>query len=73
MRRIEPRLLTQSDAAEYCRMGVATFKAVCGIAPVRQSGRKILYDRLDLDRWIDNQKTEQAVTPMNEWDSVLTK
>ena len=54
---IEKRMLRQAEAASYCGLSVAHFKAVCPVAPVELRPGALLYDRRDLDRWIDNAKT----------------
>ncbi|MGY6411318.1 MAG: hypothetical protein ACXIUV_09885 [Alkalilacustris sp.] len=54
---IERRMLSLAEAASYCGLSVAHFKAVCPVAPVELRPGKLLYDRQDLDRWIDNAKT----------------
>jgi hypothetical protein len=45
------RLLSVVDAAEYLGVSVNTFTTL-GIR-VRRMGRRVLYDRLDLDRYVD--------------------
>lgn len=49
---IEPRLLSQSQAAAYCGIGVELLKAECPVIPIKIRSR-LLYDRQALDRWID--------------------
>jgi hypothetical protein len=52
---IQPRLLTRSQAADYCNLSVGTFAAVCPVAPIAFNNSKKLqrYDKRALDRWID--------------------
>lgn len=52
---VEPRLLSQQQAAAYCGVSVGMFKDRITIAPVAL-GRRRLYDREDLDRFIDSLK-----------------
>lgn len=62
MAKIEPRLLTQAEAAEYCRMSVTTFKAKCSVRPIMMLGVKApRYDRRQLDAWIDSFLREENV------------
>ena len=50
---IEPRLLSRKQAALYCGMCAATFDRICPVNPVDIGLRNHLFDRQDLDRWID--------------------
>jgi hypothetical protein len=51
----ESRLMTLSEAAAYCRMCVATFKAKCKVRPITILGERYpRYDRQQLDAWIDS-------------------
>lgn len=47
-----PRLLREEDAANYLSIGPTSLRKY-GPRP-RHLGRRILYDRLDLDRWADS-------------------
>lgn len=51
---IEPRLLTQTQAAAYCGLCASNFKKACPVPPVKLSDRIPRYDRNALDRWIDS-------------------
>lgn len=46
-----PRLMSEPQAAAYLSIGKTTLRTK-GPAPKRE-GRRVLYDRLDLDRWAD--------------------
>lgn len=46
-----PRLMSEHLAADYLSIGETTLRA-SGPEPKRL-GRRILYDRIDLDRWAD--------------------
>lgn len=46
-----PRLMGEEMAARYLSLGTTTLRAN-GPTP-RRMGRRVLYDRLDLDRWAD--------------------
>jgi hypothetical protein len=65
---IEVRLLKLGEAAKYAGLAEKHFKSLCPVLPVElQSGTK-LWDKRDLDGWIDSVKTgEQAFTQ----DSIL--
>lgn len=57
------RLLTRAQAAGYCAMTFGVFSRECPVRPIAfgdGAGRLELYDRLDLDAWIDNRKTPAA-------------
>jgi hypothetical protein len=47
-----PRLMSEPDAAAYLSIG-KTLLRTRGPAP-KKLGRRVLYDRRDLDRWADN-------------------
>ena len=57
--RLYPRLLTIDQAAVYLgRTRQATERlASSGRIPTVRADRRVLVDRLDLDRWIDDNKT----------------
>lgn len=48
-----PRLLSLQQAAAYCGVGRETFGAKVGVVPVKVFGHRLLYDRVALDRWLD--------------------
>jgi hypothetical protein len=52
---VTPRLLTAEQAAAYCAIGRENFEARVGVAPLRVFGHRKLYDRVALDRWLDEQ------------------
>lgn len=58
-----PRLLSETDAAEYLSIGATTLRGL-GLK-VRRLGRRVLYDRADLDRWVDRMD-EQPVEPADQ-------
>lgn len=49
----ERRMLSVEQAAEYCGLSANTFRARITVHPV-QIGRRVLYDRAALDRWLDS-------------------
>ena len=53
---IEKRMLKQSEAAEYTGLPVKHFKVTCPVQPVEMRPGTILWDKRDLDKWIDAMK-----------------
>ena len=49
-----PRLLTLDDAARYLGVSPETLRRQQGIPGLRRAGRKPLYDRVALDRGLDD-------------------
>jgi hypothetical protein len=59
--RVQPyRLLTKTEAANYCRRSVRKFEAQCPVAPLQMADGDRLWDVQDLDRWIDSLKSGGA-------------
>lgn len=56
------RLLTMKAAATYLSVSYWTIRelALSGAFPIIRSGRKILIDVEDLDRWIERQKCNES-------------
>jgi hypothetical protein len=59
-----PRILNQKQSAYYLGMSVNTFKDDVrpDLTPVPMEGRQIKYDRLDLDAWLDEYKSRNALS-----------
>jgi hypothetical protein len=56
--RVQPyRLLTKVEAALYCRRSVKKFETQCPVRPIRMADGDLLWDVLDLDKWIDTLKS----------------
>ncbi|WP_406736990.1 hypothetical protein [Thioclava sp. GXIMD4215] len=53
---IEKRMMNQTEAADYCGLVVKHFKSHCPVAPIRLDMRRELFDKRDLDQWIDTVK-----------------
>lgn len=53
---VEKRMYRLSEAAAYCGLAVKHFKALCPILPVTLREGADLYDKRDLDHWIDTVK-----------------
>lgn len=54
---IDKRMLKDSEAASYAGLTVKRFKATCPVQPIELSPGTVLYDKRDLDAWIDGIKT----------------
>ena len=59
------RLLTIAEAAAYCGICVATFKAHLRISPVH-IGKAQRYDVRDIDKWI-NSKSNTGPKSDDDW------
>jgi len=53
---IEKRMLKQAEAADYTGLPVKHFKATCPVQPVEMRPGTVLWDKRDLDKWIDAMK-----------------
>lgn len=60
-----PRCLTKQQAAQYLGIGVTLFTQI-GPSPIRV-GRRCLYDRVDLDQWVDDYKTRGRASKEMLW------
>lgn len=56
------RLLTKSQAAQYCGLSVSTFGGTCPVRPIAlgHGVRMHRYDVRDIDKWIDSFKAGVA-------------
>ena len=54
---VDKRMLRPAEAASYCGLAAKHFKAICPVAPVELRPGDVLYDKRDLDRWIDTAKS----------------
>lgn len=62
---IQPRCLSREEAARYLGIG-RTLLARIGPPPVRL-GRRLVYDRVDLDRWLDDYKSRGRAIKEDLW------
>jgi hypothetical protein len=62
---IEPRCLSREQAARYLGIGRTLLRRI-GPPPVRL-GRRLVYDRVDLDRWLDNYKSRGRAIKEDLW------
>lgn len=66
------RLLTKTEAAEYCRLSLATFNRLCPVRPVdlgSGNARLLRYDMRDLDNWIEELKNGEGGNGSVDLDS----
>lgn len=61
-----PRFLSQGQAASYLGVSAGTFRTIVTVKPVR-IGRRVLYDRLLLDRFADTLSGIEAVDAGAGW------
>ncbi|WP_300058498.1 hypothetical protein [uncultured Roseobacter sp.] len=54
---VDKRMFKQSEAASYAGLPVKYFKAACPVRPVELIRGARLWDRRDLDLWIDDVKS----------------
>lgn len=52
--RIQPRMLTQANAAKYCGISVPTFVAICPVKRTQLRTGLMRYDIRKLDAWLDS-------------------
>lgn len=59
---IDRRMLKQSEAAAYTGLTAKHFKNTCPVQPVQMRPGTSLWDKRDLDRWLDDLKQGQEFT-----------
>ena len=57
-----PRLLSIDHAAEYLGISATTFRLIAPHLPRLRCGRRVLYDRLTLDEYVDRFKAGQDIS-----------
>jgi hypothetical protein len=62
---IEKRMMNATEAAHYCGLAVKHFKALCPVQPVLIPPKYKQYDRTDLDKWLDDLKTDAELVSKN--------
>jgi len=67
---VEKRMLKQSEAASYTGLAVKHFKTTCPVQPLEPRPGTILWDKRDLDTWIDGMKTGAEMATQ---DAILSK
>ena len=58
---VDKRMMKQSEAASYTGLPLKHFKAACPVRPVELKQGTLLWDRKDIDLWIDNVKSGAAI------------
>lgn len=68
------RLLTKSQAAQYCGLAVSTFGGVCPVRPIAlgDGARMHRYDVRDIDKWIDSFKAGGGA-PRSKFEELMDK
>ena len=59
---VEKRMLNATEAASYCGLPAKHFAATCPEQPVELRPGLRLWDRRDLDRWLDGLKQGTEAT-----------
>lgn len=54
---VEKRMLRESEAASYTGIPIKYFRAECPVVPVEMRPGLTLWDKRDLDAWIDRLKS----------------
>jgi predicted DNA-binding transcriptional regulator AlpA len=57
---IDKRMLKLSEAASYVGLALKHFKSACPVRPVELKGGTLLWDRRDIDTWIDDVKSGEV-------------
>lgn len=63
------RMLTPSEAALYCGVPKARFKAIVAVPAVAMPHGRRLFDLRDLDRWLDG----LAQKSLNDDDAIIAR
>lgn len=50
---LDRRMLRPADAATYCGLPTEQFLIICPVRPVKMPDGKKLFDKHDLDQWIE--------------------
>lgn len=53
---VAKRILTRRQAAEHCGRSLKRFEVECPVAPIRFPNGDLLYDVIDLGKWLENLK-----------------
>ncbi|MFZ5964730.1 hypothetical protein ACOXXX_17440 [Thalassococcus sp. BH17M4-6] len=67
---VDKRMLNQGEAANYTGLPVKHFKASCPVQPVEMRPGTVLWDKRDLDKWIDAMKEGSEMATQ---DAILGK
>jgi hypothetical protein len=65
-RALHSPLLTRDEAARSCRISLRTFdRQVAAEVPRVRIGCRCLYDRKDIDRWLERHKVENFISTLS--------
>jgi hypothetical protein len=53
-------MLSATEAVAYCGLTSKHFKSLCPVQPISMGGRVTVWDKRDLDQWIDTEKDGYA-------------
>lgn len=67
---VEKRMLRKSEAAEYTGIPAKYFCQTCPCQPLEIRPGSVLWDKRDLDSWIDTMKEDAELTSQ---DAILSK
>ncbi|MEO8242380.1 MAG: hypothetical protein ABI832_08695 [bacterium] len=59
---IEKRMFKEAEAASYAGLPIKYFKIACPVQPIQLRQGAMLWDKRDLDLWIDDVKTGTLAT-----------
>ena len=59
---VEKRMLTPAEGAAYAGIPIKYFRLECPVSPIEVRPGKLLYDKRDLDSWIDGMKSGSVTT-----------
>ncbi|WP_083101091.1 hypothetical protein [Pseudophaeobacter leonis] len=59
---VEKRMLKQAEAASYTGLSSKHFKLSCPVQPIEMRPGTVLWDKRDLDSWIDSMKNGAELT-----------
>jgi len=63
---IGKRMLSRSEAASYTGLSIRMFQSKCDVVPIKIASNKLLWDKHDLDKWIDGLKSGSEIADVNQ-------
>ena len=63
---VEKRMMNASEAARYCGVALKSFKHVCPVQPVFVPPKNKNYDKVELDKWLDDLKAGSVQFSLNQ-------
>mgnify|MGYP001829036972 CR=1 FL=1 len=63
---VEKRMFSATEAAEYTGIPKTHFKSTCPVQPIELRPGTVVYDKRDLDVWLDGIKTGAEATTQAE-------